>query len=74
MSDQATGDALKAQGNVAYKARDFDKAIELYNQAWEANKDITYLNNLSGESRGRARDKEGEGRWGSSGCWRKLGR
>ncbi|KDE03759.1 hypothetical protein MVLG_05763 [Microbotryum lychnidis-dioicae p1A1 Lamole] len=47
MSDQAAADALKLKGNEAYKARDFDKAVELYDQAWNTHKDITYLNNLA---------------------------
>ena len=41
---------LKQKGNVEYKARRFEQAIELYNQAWELYpKDITFLTNLSGE-------------------------
>jgi stress-induced-phosphoprotein 1 len=42
---------LKQQGNVAYKARKFDEAIEAYQKAWDTwPKDVTYLTNLSGES------------------------
>lgn len=42
-------DLLKQEGNLAYKERNFNLAIEKYNQAWELLKDITYLNNLSGK-------------------------
>lgn len=42
---KAKADEAKASGNSAYKARKFDEAIGFYNQAWELNKDITYLNN-----------------------------
>ena len=43
-------DELKAQGTVAYKARKFEEAAELYSKAWERSpKDVTYLTNLSGE-------------------------
>lgn len=43
-------EAAKAQGNVAYKARRFDEAIEHYSKAWELYpKDVTFLTNLSGE-------------------------
>lgn len=43
-------DALKAQGTVAYKARKFEEAAELYQKAWDTySKDVTYLTNLSGE-------------------------
>ncbi|CAH2351189.1 heat shock protein Sti1p [[Candida] railenensis] len=38
-------DAYKAAGNTLYKQRKFDEAIAQYNKAWEAFKDITYLNN-----------------------------
>lgn len=38
-------DAHKAQGNALYKARKFDEAIAAYDAAWEAHRDITYLNN-----------------------------
>lgn len=47
-ADQKAGDAEKALGNAAYKARSFDEAVAHYEKAWELNKDITYLNNLSG--------------------------
>ncbi len=41
---------LKAQGNVAYKARKFEEAVGLYEKAWEIYpKDVTFLTNLSGE-------------------------
>lgn len=41
-------DALKAQGTVAYKARKFEEAAELYQKAWDTySKDVTYLTNLS---------------------------
>ncbi|KAL7421555.1 Hsp90 cochaperone [Cryptotrichosporon argae] len=41
-------EALKAQGNAAYKARNFDEAIGLYEKAWELYpKDVTFLTNLS---------------------------
>lgn len=41
-------DAIKAQGNTAYKARQFDEAIGFYEKAWETYpKDVTYLVNLS---------------------------
>jgi len=44
-------EALKAQGNTAYKARKFDEAIEHYSKAWELYpKDVAFLTNLSGES------------------------
>lgn len=43
-------DELKAKGTVAYKARKFDEAEELYSKAWETySKDVTYLSNLSGK-------------------------
>lgn len=45
VDDKATADALKAEGNTLYKSRKFDEAIAKYNGAWEACKDITYLNN-----------------------------
>lgn len=38
-------DEEKALGNSLYKKRQFDEAIEHYNNAWNACKDITYLNN-----------------------------
>lgn len=38
----------KQEGNDAYKSRNFDKAIEAYQKAWELdNSDISYLTNLS---------------------------
>ncbi|KAL8283469.1 hypothetical protein RQP46_005572 [Phenoliferia psychrophenolica] len=46
-SNKALGDSLKAQGNEAYKKRDFEAAEKLYEQAWDANHDVVYLNNLS---------------------------
>lgn len=49
MSDKVAGDAEKALGNEAYKARKFDEAADHYEKAWELNKDITYLNNLAGK-------------------------
>jgi tetratricopeptide (TPR) repeat protein len=49
-NDKIAGDAAKSLGNEAYKLREFDQAIQHYQQAWELNKDITYLNNLSGQS------------------------
>jgi tetratricopeptide (TPR) repeat protein len=43
-------EAVKAQGNAAYKARKFEEAIEHYNKAWELYpKDVAFLTNLSGE-------------------------
>jgi stress-induced-phosphoprotein 1 len=43
-------DAFKAKGNTAYKARQFEEAIEHYSKAWELYpKDVAYLTNLSGE-------------------------
>ncbi|GAA6030672.1 hypothetical protein JCM8097_006265 [Rhodosporidiobolus ruineniae] len=44
---KAQADALKAQGNDHYKKREFDQAEQLYKQAWDTHKDITYLNNLA---------------------------
>ena len=49
MSDKVAGDAEKALGNEAYKARKFEEAANHYEKAWELNKDITYLNNLAGK-------------------------
>ncbi|ODM18203.1 hypothetical protein SI65_06074 [Aspergillus cristatus] len=43
---QEAGDAEKKIGNDFYKKRQFDEAIEHYEKAWEANKDVTYLNNI----------------------------
>lgn len=42
--------AEKETGNKAYLSRDFATAITHYTKAWELHKDITYLNNLAGES------------------------
>ncbi|ODQ64830.1 TPR-like protein [Nadsonia fulvescens var. elongata DSM 6958] len=42
---KAQADEFKQQGNVAYKSRKFDEAIELYNKAYATFNDITYLNN-----------------------------
>lgn len=44
---QQAGDAEKKLGTEKYKKREFDAAIEHYSKAWEINKDITYLTNLS---------------------------
>lgn len=51
-SDDAQAQALKAKeaGNVAYKSRDFETAMTKYKEAWELHKDITFLNNLAGET------------------------
>lgn len=46
-SEKAAADEEKTKGNAAYKSRNFDKAIEHYEKAWNTYKDITYLNNLS---------------------------
>lgn len=44
-------DEAKQAGNVAYKARKFEEAIEHYNKAWDTwPKDVTFLTNLSGGS------------------------
>ena len=50
MSDERRK-ALKEKdaGNTAYKARSFDQAIEHYCAAWELDKDISFLSNLSGQ-------------------------
>lgn len=40
---------LKELGNAAYKQRDFSSALDLYDQAWQHDKDITCLNNKSGQ-------------------------
>ena len=40
---------LKELGNAAYKQRDFTSALDLYDQAWQHDKDITCLNNKSGQ-------------------------
>lgn len=46
-SSEKQAEEEKQKGNVAYKARKFDEAIEHYNKAWELHNDITYLNNRS---------------------------
>jgi hypothetical protein len=61
MSDKVAGDAAKLQGNEAYKARNFEAAVGFYEQAWELNHDITYLNNLSGECAVRAEEGDTRG-------------
>lgn len=38
-------DAAKVKGNALYKQRKFDEAIACYDEAWNLNPDITYLNN-----------------------------
>ncbi|OAG02016.1 TPR-like protein [Paraphaeosphaeria sporulosa] len=43
---KAKADELKKQGTEFYKKRQFDEAIEKYNEAWETHKDITYKTNL----------------------------
>ncbi|MCJ1396216.1 Hsp90 cochaperone [Xylographa bjoerkii] len=40
-------EAEKKLGTENYKNRQFDAAIEHYGKAWELNKDITYLTNMS---------------------------
>lgn len=40
-------EAEKKLGTENYKKRQFDAAIEHYNNAWELHKDITYLTNIS---------------------------
>ena len=43
-------EAIKKQGNEAYKARRFEEAIEFYEKAWSTwPKDISFLTNLAGE-------------------------
>ena len=43
----------KAQGNAAYKARDFVKAAAHFEKAWELwPKDLTFLTNRSGTGSG----------------------
>lgn len=51
-SEDATAQALKCKeaGNAAYKSRDFQTAIAKYQEAWDLHKDITFLNNLAGET------------------------
>ena len=43
---KAKADELKKKGTEFYKKRQFDEAIEKYNQAWETHKDIAYKTNL----------------------------
>ncbi|KAJ4363954.1 Hsp90 cochaperone [Neocucurbitaria cava] len=43
---KAKADELKKKGTEFYKKRQFDDAIENYNQAWETHKDIAYKTNL----------------------------
>src|SRR5947199_10109652 len=45
--EKQDADEEKVKGNAAYKARNFDLAIQHYQTAWDTYKDITYLNNLS---------------------------
>jgi stress-induced-phosphoprotein 1 len=45
VEEKKVADAEKAKGNELYKQHKFDEAIEHYDKAWEAHKDITYLNN-----------------------------
>ena len=41
---------LKAKGNAAYKAKNFDEAVTLYQKAWDVwPKDMAFLTNLSGQ-------------------------
>ncbi len=41
---------FKSKGTEAYKARDFEKAAGLFEQAWESwQGDVSFLTNLSGE-------------------------
>lgn len=47
MANIIEANELKLQGNNEYQSREFDKAIKSYKKAYELNKDITYLNNLS---------------------------
>jgi stress-induced-phosphoprotein 1 len=47
---KAEANDLKLKGNAAYKARQFEEAIELYSKAWATwPKDVAFLTNLSGE-------------------------
>jgi hypothetical protein len=63
-------DDLKLQGTAHYKKREFDEAAKLYQQAWDTYpKDITYLNNLAGQSSslrrwGTRETREKGSRWG----------
>jgi stress-induced-phosphoprotein 1 len=43
---KAKADELKKKGTEFYKKRQFDEAIENYNNAWETHKDIAYKTNL----------------------------
>ena len=45
---RAVRDGLE-NGNAACKRRHFEAAAKQWEQAWEANHDVVYLNNLSGE-------------------------
>ena len=46
---KSEAEKLKAEGNVAYKARKFDEASAAYSKAWEVwPKDVAFLTNLSG--------------------------
>ncbi|XBW35564.1 hypothetical protein QEN19_001139 [Hanseniaspora menglaensis] len=38
---------LKLQGNVAYKKKDFETAVKLYQEAFAAYPDVVYLNNIA---------------------------
>lgn len=40
---KAQAQALKEQGNIAYKARQFEEAASKYQAAWETDKDITCM-------------------------------
>ncbi|CCH44638.1 Heat shock protein [Wickerhamomyces ciferrii] len=44
-SQKQKADESKAEGNKLYKQRKFDEAIAKYNEAFEINPDVTYLNN-----------------------------
>ena len=52
MAEDHSAAAIKEKeaGNAAYKGRDFETAMGHYKKAWELHKDITFLNNLAGES------------------------
>ncbi|AET40320.1 Hsp90 cochaperone STI1 Ecym_5582 [Eremothecium cymbalariae DBVPG len=43
--DRENAEKAKAEGNQLYKQRKFDEAIAKYEEAWNLQKDITYLNN-----------------------------
>ncbi len=48
---------FKAKGNVAYKGKNFDEAVELYQKAWDVwPKDVAFLTNLSGKCDERERE------------------